>query len=436
MVNLIIKILILILLFSTQMFAQTKMTAEDAIKLGLKNNFDIQIARNNAEIAKNNKGNGTANFLPTIDASGNFQYSTSDQESNSPFSFGKSTTDGYNGQISLNWTLFDGFQMFAAKRQFNALAKLGEEQSRNLIENTVVGILRAYFNLVQQEQLLDVAQNALAVSEQRLNKEKVRREVGGSSSTDLLNAQVSYNTDRSQLLNQELNIQIALKDVNILLGQKPDSKISVQKEIPISVLSLPLEEINKLAFERNSGLKVAEQNKRVSDLNVSLAKSAFSPRLFLNGTYGYSDRDITSGRFDSDISTQSTDKAVGLTLSFNLFNGFRNKIDLQNAELEAKNQNLSYQNYKNQLVGLVQEKYETFQKRQKLVKLEMQNTQAAEQNLQLQQDRYNIGTSTSLEFRDAQVNLTRAQTSLIAARFQARIAYLEIEQLIGRIEIN
>ena len=131
------------------------------------------------------------------------------------------------------------------------MAKLGEEQSRNLIESTVVRILRSYFNLVQQEQLLDVAQNALVVSEQRLNKEKVRREVGGSSSTDLLNAQVSYNTDRSQLLNQELNIQVALKDLNILLGQKPNTKISVQKKIPVSVLSLSLDEIKEALEENN-----------------------------------------------------------------------------------------------------------------------------------------------------------------------------------------
>jgi outer membrane protein TolC len=430
------KIVFITLFLSLKIFAQSEMTAEDAIKLGLQNNFDIQIARNNVEIAENNKGKGTAGFLPIVDASGNFQYSTSDQETNSPFSFGKSTTDGYGGQILLNWTLFDGFHMFTAKRQFNALAKLGEEQSRNLIETTVVNILRAYFNLVQQEQLQDVAQNALSVSEQRLNKEKVRREVGGSSSTDLLNAQVSFNTDRSQLLSQELNVQVALKDINILLGQQPDRKVSVQKEIPTSILRLSLQEINDLAFERNSALKVVEQNKKVSDLNVSLAKSAFSPRLFLNGTYGYSDRNTASGRFDSDISTQSTDKSVGLTLSFNLFNGFRHKIDVQNAQLEAKNQELAYQNYKNQLAGLVQETYETFQKRQELVKLEMQNTQAAEQNLQLQQDRYDIGTSSSLEFRDAQVNLTRAQTALITARFQARISFLEIEQLIGRIAIE
>jgi outer membrane protein TolC len=88
------------------------------------------------------------------------------------------------------------------------------------------------------------------------------------------------------------------------------------------------------------------------------------------------------------------------------------------------------------VAGLVNEKYVTFEKRIELMQLEEQNVLAAEQNLQLQQDRYQIGASTSLEFRDAQVNLLRAQSTLIAARYQARISRLEIEQLIGRLDIE
>jgi len=75
-------------------------------------------------------------------------------------------------------------------------------------------------------------------------------------------------------------------------------------------------------------------------------------------------------------------------------------------------------------------------KRLELMELEEQNVVAARQNLELQQDKYTIGATTSLEFRDAQVNLIRSQSTFIVARFQARISRLEIEQLIGNIEIE
>jgi outer membrane protein TolC len=109
---------------------------------------------------------------------------------------------------------------------------------------------------------------------------------------------------------------------------------------------------------------------------------------------------------------------------------------LQTAHLEAENRELALQDVRNRLAGLVREKLETFQKRIELVELEVHNVAAAEQNLRLQQDRYQIGTSSSLEFRDAQVNLIRAQSVLITAGYQARITRLEIEQLTGSLSIK
>jgi outer membrane protein TolC len=418
--------------------AQTIMKAEDAITIGLKNNYDIQIAKNNRQISDNNAGKGTAEFLPTLAVSANHQYASSLQETNSPFSFGDSKTRSTGGQISIDWTLFDGFKMFTTNRRFRELAKLGEYQARNLIENTSVAILRAYFKVVQQEELLDVAKNSMVISRTRLEKEKVRQELGGASSTDFLNAQVSFNNDSSLVLNQELLVLIAKKDLNILLGRDAITPISVNKQITIIPLSSTIEELLSMARDHNSSLLIAEQNKIVADQDIQITKSSFYPQLLLGADYGYLDRTINSDNpnFTDPVNTQSKDGMIGLTLSFNLFNGMRDKINLQNARLAAKNRNLALQDTKNQLSGLVREKYVTFDKRVELMKLEEQNVIAAQQNLQLQQDRYQIGTSTSLEFRDAQVNLLRAQSTLIAARYQARISRLEIEQLIGRLEIE
>ena len=427
---------LLLLIFSLQ--AQQVLTIEDAIRLGLKNNFDIQIARNDARIAENNRGLGTAGFLPSLDVLGNAQYLDSKQETNSPFSFGNSRAESWGGQILLNWTLFDGFRMFVDKGRFNRLAELGEAQARNIIENSIVGILAAYFNLVQQEQLLEVARNTLEISETRLNKERVRRDVGGASSTDFLNAQVSYNSDKGSVINQELRVTVALNDLNISLGQKPDTDITVDKEINIPPLTPSFDELLALALERNSGLIVAQKSTEISSQEVKLAKSNFSPRLSFSSSYSYADRTISgSTRFEGeDISTQSKDGLIGLNLSWNLFNGFRNKIELENARIDAKSYELAYRDTRNQLEGLLREIYQTFFKRLELIELEEQNVVAARQNLQLQQDRYDIGSSTFLEYRDAQVNLNRAQIILIIARFQSRITRLEIERLTGNLEIS
>ena len=100
-------------------------------------------------------------FLPTLNAAGSYQVKNTEQESDSPFSFGDTDNRTHNGQITLNWTLFDGFKMFINNSRFQELEKLGEYQSRNSIENSVIGILRSYYNVVQQKQLLGVFKNSL-----------------------------------------------------------------------------------------------------------------------------------------------------------------------------------------------------------------------------------------------------------------------------------
>ena len=434
--NFMIKQIIIGLLLLVPVLAQELMTAENAIAIGLKNNFDIRIARNNREIAENNKGKGTAEFLPVLDVNASYRMAHSEQESTSPYSFGNSDTKNMNAAATLHWTLFDGFKMFTTNNQYRKLAELGEYQTRNTIENSVVSILIGFFNVVQQEELLDVAQNALEISRIRLAREEARKDLGSASSTDYLNAKVSFNNDRSTLLNQELRLLVAKKELNIFLGREVSTPVAVEKEINIPDLSYTIDQLQDMALERNSTLSIAEQNKILADLNISLSESPFYPRLLFSFNYNYIDLDSETSRFDFPVKSTTKEYGGTLTLTYNLFNGLRDNINHQNAILGDRNAELTLQDVRNKIAGLVRERYVTMQKRLELMKLEEQNVIAATQNLQLQQDKYDIGATTSIEFRDAQVNLIRSQSTLIVARFQARISRLEIEQLIGNIQVD
>ncbi len=431
-----IRFLLALLLLASTAAAQD-MTLEDAIALGLKNNFDIQIARNNARISDNNKGLGTAGFLPALNANGSYSLTDSDVESNSATSMGDTETEVKSAKVSLNWMLFDGFQMFANKSRYDALAKLGEYQARNAIESSVVGISRAYFNLVKQEQLLDVAQDSRDVSDARLSKERVRNELGGASSTDLLNAQVAFNRDQSNLLNQQLAVAIAQEELNLALGQDPATPLQVSEVIVIPDMTLAYNDLMKRAHDHNASLKVSEQSAAVADQSVKSARSTFMPKLALTADYGYTDRTVSPDLSQySDQTTETTDATIGLALTFNIFNGNRDNIAYRNARIEANNQKLAFRDARNRLAGNVKQTYDTYSKQMELLALEEQNVQAARQNLELQQDRYRLGATSSLEFRDAQVSLMQARSALIAARFQARISRLELDQLTGELVLD
>lgn len=432
-----ITLLVMAFLFVPRVAAQDILQLEDAVAIGLENNHRIIIARNDAAVAENNTTRGSAGFLPTLDASGNWSLSRSEQETNSPFSFGNSDTRSASAQLALNWTLFDGFRMFAENARYRELARLGEAQARSTVEQTVVGIVAGYMRVVQESRLLDALERVLGISRERYEKEQVRRELGGSTS-DYFNARIALNTDSAAYLSQELQLRIARQDLNLLLGRAANVDFHVTRDITLPPPPAALEDLRSRARERNAELTVMQQNLRVAESSVSASRSSFLPRISLFANYGYADRltGTSDERFAGDISTQSTDASVGLSLSLNLFNGFRNSTDVENAMLDRRSASAALEEATYRMDALLREQVGMLETRLRAATLAENSLDAASANLDLQVERYETGTVTSLEFRDAQLQFVRAETAYIVALFQARIASLELQRLTGDVRLR
>ena len=427
----------LLVTVSVSVSAQEILTYDEAIAIGLEHNFDIQIARNNVKIASNNNGLGLSGFLPKVDVSAKLAETDNKTDLDKPPVVSNSDISNKNAEVSLNWVLFDGFNMFVNKNRYTELKKLTEAQVKNQIENIIVQISSAYFNVILQSQLYEILNETSEISKVRLEREKVRNELGGASSKDYLNALVSFNADKRALLNQELNLDRAKEQLNILLGRDAATALSVSDDIQIPKLNQDYESVKAEALERNSNLKAAELNKIVAERNKQLARSPFLPKVSFVASYGYFDRisNADVGDFpNQDVNTTIDETTVGLQLTFNIFNGNKDNIAYRNAKLTAHNQKLSFQDTRNRLIGLITEVYDTYEKQMEIVQLEESNIAAALTNLELQRERLELGSSNSLEFRDAQLQYNAAQTSLFTAKYQARISRLEVDQLIGIIK--
>jgi len=337
--------------------AQELLSLEDAVRICLRNNFDIQIARNTAEAAGNDVGRGTAGFLPRLDSQGTLIYDSTHYQG-SGIDGGNTDYRTYNSQLNLSWTMFDGFRMFADNRRYRELARAGDEQARDSIESSVVAAMSAYFDLVRQEQLLDVARTNSAISRDRLDREEVRRSLGGASSTDLLNARVNFNTDQTLLLDQELRVTIARKELNILLARDPDTAFEVRKEIDVPQPGLALAELQERSRNESAALQAARFRMQAAAEQVKVTDAAFWPQLVLGGQYGYTDRraldslGAAAGTY-TQSSSRTLDGSVSLLLNFNIFNGNIDRINSQNARLDAKSSALAHADIQNRISGQI-----------------------------------------------------------------------------------
>ena len=103
-------IIILFLINPFILFSQEILSLENAIRIGLKQNFDIQLSEKKLEISKVKNNLANAGALPTINISAKNERSVSDQ-SNNPTSFIQETlkAESMSATANMNWTLFNGY---------------------------------------------------------------------------------------------------------------------------------------------------------------------------------------------------------------------------------------------------------------------------------------------------------------------------------------
>ena len=151
-------IYLILLTVHPSLSAQPTLTLEEAVRLALENNYDVRIAANNLTIDRNNVTYGNAGFLPAVGAdfsNNNNIEDTRQNRSDGTVREGNGVkSSGTNYGVGLNWTVFNGFKMFARYDQLKELRTLGEENLRLAMLNKVADVVNLYYDLVQQQQQL------------------------------------------------------------------------------------------------------------------------------------------------------------------------------------------------------------------------------------------------------------------------------------------
>lgn len=428
-------------LFVPDLFSQAKnkdqdgdlLTLREAIRIGLENNFSIRIARNQAEISDNNRSLGNAGFLPELTATGtrtkrvenSLTEFSGDAIPDRDVTGAESTTT--NASTTLSWTIFDGLGMFTTYEKLSELENLGEIQSRLTVENSITRIIVAYFNIIRQEKIADVLQSTVELSEQRIQIAETKKDLGSGSEYDLLQARADLNADRAAVIRQEVSINDARVLLNELMGRDIDIRFTVEEEIPVND-QLNYDEIVADALSNNLQLAVARANQRVTKLEIREIESERYPEIDVNLGYGYSLNESESGFLEL---SRSDGLNYGITARFTLFDGFNLNRRKQNARIQLRNQQLTFEQQKQQVSADLRSLFTRYLKSLQLVELERENIVYARQTVEIALERFKLGTINSIELRESQRTLIDAESRLIQAQFEAKSAETELLRLTG-----
>ncbi|MBN1782445.1 TolC family protein [bacterium] len=419
------KILNFICLFSAVMIqAQETLTLPRAVHLVLTRNPNILMARNNADIAGRQAQIGNAGLLPKFTLSAGTSYS--EEESQTP-PWDAST--GNSAQLQATYTLFDGFGNIYRFQRLQAGRQLGLLDARNQIESIVLQLADGYYNAAAAFENRQIARELVRISQERLERVVNRSEYGRARTIDVLSAQVDLNADSVTLAQADLLLEQNLRSLNLLMFRDVHTPFAVDTAVVIG-LKDSLTDILNRAMQSNAALEAARWREKQARSDYRAAIAAHMPRLDLSASYGYSQ--LNPG-WDPAFDDPAKTVRAGATVTFNLFNGLQTHIERQNAHLTLENQEMLADQTELTLERDVVNAYQAFQTSLNVRDLALRSLSVAELNFIRTQELYQLGQVTSTQFREAQLNLIRAQSQLSSAKYDTKLNEMTLLRLTGEL---
>lgn len=424
-------LVVFLLLSSSLLKAQTKVTLQDAIEIALENNFSIKIQNNLVEISKNNNSIGNAGFLPSLNANASILKRVEDNVTEFAALPDRNDegveTDILSYGINANWVIFDGLKMFSTLDRLSALSEISELDAQIQVENVLYEIITTYYQIVGKQKASLVLENTLETSEQRLSISETRNQIGSGSTYDLLQARADLNADKSALIQSESRLRQAKILVTQVLGHSLSSNFMVEDDISIGE-KLMLEDLLEASAVQNRELQKSRLAQRVAQNEKKEIISEIFPQIELSGGYGFNRTESSVGFSNFN---ETTGIRYGVTARINLFNGFDKQRRRQNADLVIKNELLRQQELEFIIQSEIQRLYTAYEDALTLIALEEENLQYNQQSVDIAIERFSLGTINAVELREAQQSLLNAENRLISAQIDAKFDEIELLRLSG-----
>ncbi len=413
--------------------SQDVLVLDRAIQAALEHNHGILISKDRLAKLENDKSMGNAGMLPTIGMDASRNYSITDV--NQTFQDGRKLenngikANNYTVAARLEWTLFDGFEMFILYDRLGKLRQLGQIQLRSQIEETIADVTITYYNLGRQQKLIRSLEESIDISQQRLKIAEDKLDVGSGARVEVLQARVALNEDRSALKNQQL-LRVSIQEtLGMLMGLRSGSEFIVDETIDLDQ-NLSYEVIYGSATKNNPELIGQRLSLSLSKQMTKMLQSQRLPSIALNSSYTFTGSENRAGFF---VEQNNQGFNYGLTARVSLFNGFNVNRTLQNARIDEKIAQTEVERVELMLESNLIRVYTEYTTALELINLEEQNVLVAKDNAAIALERFELGTYTPIELREAQQALLNTEIRLASAMYAAKSSEIQLKFLSGRL---
>ncbi len=435
------KLLFIILSLLSGIFAQGY-GLDDCIEIALDGKKTLLSAKLNVASAERGVTGSFSGLLPSLNASTsagrthfpeteNISYDLQNLTSDTTMS---SYYDNMSAGLSLNQTIFDGGRSWNQVKQARSNLEIAKLNQRSTKIQVIQNVIKSYYGLLQAQQLYDVAEQNLEMSEQQVSLVKKQYDLGVVKKTDLLKAEVAQGQARVDVLTRKTNHQNARRVLFNDMGLQDfgQSIMAVDQEWVRPVVPSSSEVLNLLKTQ-NPTLSISQSRINLGELSYKMAKGLRLPSLNSSVSYSANGKDS-----DELMESLKDDWSLGLnfSLSVPIYTGNTLSTRQHQAKLSKQQSEYDYITLLNDLRVQAELIRESLKNYSEIIPLNQAVVASAEEDLKLVRERYSLGSATILEVLDAQVSLRRSNSTLINTIHDARMQEASLKALLGTLDLE
>ena len=430
-------------LATTNQACAQDLSREQAVEWALERHYGVQIARLSHDLAELGNQWGAVGALPSVALTTNVGANVNDQ-TNNPSTFLPIATQStsFSPGLQLQWRLFDGFGMFAAKDRLALLSEQADGNAELMVESTVQAVLTAYDNVLIQEESANVLRSSLALTRARLARIEASMALGSAGTFDRLQFDNALLADSTALLRQESAVRAARRNLNLLMVQEEDAQWNLTSALLNPVVSDDLVVLQEGLESTNRGVQNAVLAQQLAQAGLRQAQAQLYPVVGLTANWGNTlgtsgtNSTLPPDAFfnpyeNGDIQSDVTNYGAALTLNFNLFNGGATKRAIEQAEIQIELSMLDHDRVVTEARASLHAAWDRRETAARVHAMASQRVENATLAVNIGADRYQDGVLNALDFRALDVALLQAEAAELAARQEWSAAHWEVLRLVG-----
>lgn len=405
------------------LLAQTQWSLRDCIDYARRENIKVKKAQVTEESSTVDIKQSKAALFPSLSGSISQNYNRAKDSSN-----GYQYKGLFAGQygLSANWTVFDGLQNVNSIKQAKLQNQADNYYTQQQQNNIEISLTQTYMQLLYAKESIKNNENIVASSLVQLNQSKDFFDAGSITRSEYAQVEAQYSSDKYNLVlaqNSYDNYILQLKQLlELNINDQFDPYFPNIKDDEIESLIPSKYEVYNTALAIMPEVKNSELGIDIAQLEKSSAKGGYLPTLSLNA--GISSGNTWNSSYPS-FSTQmgrNFNQYVGFTISIPIFDNRKNKSNVEKANLQIQDAQLTLTQTQKDLLSTIETLYQDAVSGQSKYNAAKDKVTSTELSYTLVKEQYALGMRNTVELTTEQTNYANALQDFLQAKYSALLS--------------